>query len=94
MRPVETIPGMQGGGKGEWWVEWIQLWHTVRTFVNATMYPKYNNNEKKKQQKIKVIDCGWWFSFEKFGVGDMAQVVECLSYYFASMNPEFNPQYH
>jgi hypothetical protein len=45
MRPVETIPGMGGGGsKGECWKEWVQLWYTVRTFINVTMYLQYNNN--------------------------------------------------
>jgi hypothetical protein len=40
---VETNPGVgEGKDKGEWWMGWIQVWHicyTVRTFVNATMYP-------------------------------------------------------
>jgi hypothetical protein len=47
MRPVETITGMgvgeiknDGGG-------WIQVWCIVRTFVNVTMYPQYNNNIMK-----------------------------------------------
>jgi hypothetical protein len=39
MRPVETIPGMRGGGdKGEWWRGWIQvwyIWYILRIFVNA-----------------------------------------------------------
>jgi hypothetical protein len=26
---------------------WIQLWSIVRTFVNVTMYPQYNNNIMK-----------------------------------------------
>jgi hypothetical protein len=51
MRPVETISGMgEEGDKGEWWKGWIQLWYIVKTFVNITMYPQYNNN--KKESKI------------------------------------------
>jgi hypothetical protein len=42
MRHVETIPGMGEGG--ERWRGWIQLGYIVRTFVNVTMYPQYNNN--------------------------------------------------
>jgi hypothetical protein len=38
MRPVETIPGMGAGVKGEWWRGWIQLWYIGRTFVNIKMY--------------------------------------------------------
>jgi hypothetical protein len=43
MRPIETRMGggdikeNDGGG-------WSQLWYIVRTFVNVTMYPYYNNN--------------------------------------------------
>jgi hypothetical protein len=52
MRPVETIPGTGGGGdKGEWWRGWIQLLYIVRTFVNVTLYPQYNNNRKEKKLK-------------------------------------------
>jgi hypothetical protein len=43
MRHVETIPGMGEDNKGEWWNGWVQLWYIVRTFINVTMYPKYNN---------------------------------------------------
>jgi hypothetical protein len=39
MRHVETISGMEEGGKGQWWGVWIQLWYIVRNFVNVTMYP-------------------------------------------------------
>jgi hypothetical protein len=41
MRPVETRNGGRND-KGEWWRGWIQvwyIWYSVRTFVNATMYP-------------------------------------------------------
>jgi hypothetical protein len=45
MRPVETIPEMEGReNKGEWWKRWIPLWYIARTFVNVTTYPQYNNN--------------------------------------------------
>jgi hypothetical protein len=37
MIPVETIPRM-GVDKEEWWRGWIQVWYTVRTSVNATIY--------------------------------------------------------
>jgi hypothetical protein len=39
--------------KGDWWRGWIQAWHIwyiVRTFANATMYPKHNNKEKSKKK--------------------------------------------
>jgi hypothetical protein len=43
MIPVETIPGMgEGGDEREWWRGSIQvgyICYSVRTFVNATMYP-------------------------------------------------------
>jgi hypothetical protein len=26
---------------------WIQLWYIVRTFINVTMYPQFNNNKNK-----------------------------------------------
>jgi hypothetical protein len=29
----------------------IQLWYIVRTFINVTMYPQYNNNNNKRQIK-------------------------------------------
>jgi hypothetical protein len=48
MRPFETIPGMGGEEhKGDWWKGWIQLWYIIKTFVNVTMYPQYNNNTIK-----------------------------------------------
>jgi hypothetical protein len=34
----------------EWWRGWIQvwyIWHIVRTFVNATMYPYLAHNKIK-----------------------------------------------
>jgi hypothetical protein len=53
MRPVETIPGMGG----EWQREWIQL-YLVRTLVNVTMYPPYNNNFKNEEKiKRKIFKC-------------------------------------
>jgi hypothetical protein len=47
MRPVETIPGMgerrikenDGGGK-------FSNDTLLRTFINVTMYPQYNNKTK------------------------------------------------
>jgi hypothetical protein len=42
------------GDKGEWWREWIQLWYTIRTFVNVTMYSQYNNNMIIKNKEIKL----------------------------------------
>jgi hypothetical protein len=47
MRPVETIPGMGEGDKGEWW-GWIQTWSIINTFLNFTMYPQYNNKKITK----------------------------------------------
>jgi hypothetical protein len=35
-----------GGGDKEWRRGWIQLWYIVRTLINVTMYPQYNNNKK------------------------------------------------
>jgi hypothetical protein len=57
MTPAETISGI-GGGKGEWWSGWIQLWYIVRTFVNAQCAPstiiKYNK-KLEKIDNVKVI---------------------------------------
>jgi hypothetical protein len=44
MRPAESVPGVGGGGIKENDGGWIQLWCIVTTFINVTMYPKYNNN--------------------------------------------------
>jgi hypothetical protein len=41
----------------EWWKGWIQLWYIVRTFVNDTVYPQYNSNNKKIS--------GWSFTQNK-----------------------------
>jgi hypothetical protein len=48
MRPVESIPGMEGGkirenDRGDEFNYEILL----RTFLNVTMCPQYNNNNKK-----------------------------------------------
>jgi hypothetical protein len=40
--------------KREWCRGWIQLWYIVRTFVNSTTYPQYNNN--KISEFIKWLD--------------------------------------
>jgi hypothetical protein len=35
--------------KGEWWrgkIQVLYIWYTVRTFVNATMYPQDNNKQQ------------------------------------------------
>jgi hypothetical protein len=54
MTPVETIPGAGGDvDKGEWWRGWIQLWYTVRTFVNVTMCLLHNNNKKIQKYYLK-----------------------------------------
>jgi hypothetical protein len=53
MIPVETVPGIRGGGdKGEQWRGWMQIWYIwyiLRTFANATMY-----NHPAQQQRGKV----------------------------------------
>jgi hypothetical protein len=44
--------------KGEWWSGWIQIWYVwyiARTFVNATMYPKYKNKNQKENELMKRI---------------------------------------
>jgi hypothetical protein len=47
MRPIETIPEIWGEGiKKNDGGGWIQQWYAVRTFVNVTVYPQYNNNKK------------------------------------------------
>jgi hypothetical protein len=43
MRPVEIILRMGGGGIKEN-DRGVNLRYVVRTFVNVTMYPQYNNN--------------------------------------------------
>jgi hypothetical protein len=46
MRPVETIPGMKSRGiKNDGGGEFNYI---IRTFVNVTMYPQYNNIIKIK----------------------------------------------
>jgi hypothetical protein len=48
---------MEGGrNKGEWWRRWIQLWYTVRTFVNVTMFLQYDNNMIIKKFWKKTLD--------------------------------------
>jgi hypothetical protein len=47
MIPVETVPRMGRGDKGERWSGLIKLWIIVRNFVNVTMDPLYNNNKNK-----------------------------------------------
>jgi hypothetical protein len=37
--------------KGERQCGWIQLWFSIRTFVNITMCPQYNNNTIKQEKK-------------------------------------------
>jgi hypothetical protein len=32
---------------------WIQLWYTVRTFINVTMCSQYNDNKNKLRIKCK-----------------------------------------
>jgi hypothetical protein len=54
MRPVETIPGMGRGrikendGGDEF--KYVRTWYSVRTFVDATMYPQKDNFKKKKEK--------------------------------------------
>jgi hypothetical protein len=37
--------------KGKLWREWIQLWYIIRTFVNVTIYPQYDN----KKQSLRTL---------------------------------------
>jgi hypothetical protein len=56
MRPVETIPGIEGDeGEEEWWRGWIQLWHIVRTLENVVMYSHRTIIEKRKKKKAKIF---------------------------------------
>jgi hypothetical protein len=54
MIPVETVPGIGGGGMkdssggGEFKIWYI--WYIVKTFVNTTVYPTQYNNKGKKQK--------------------------------------------
>jgi hypothetical protein len=41
------------GEKGEQWRGFIQLWYILRTFINVTMYPQYNNNKNGFLKKLK-----------------------------------------
>jgi hypothetical protein len=43
LRSVKTTPGMGEGGQRRMMGGLIQLRYIVRTFVNANMYPQYNN---------------------------------------------------
>jgi hypothetical protein len=51
MRPVETIPGMGGGGIKENDGGSEFNWYIVRTFVNVTIYPQHNNTKKTRNEK-------------------------------------------
>jgi hypothetical protein len=46
MRLTETILGMWEGGIKENDGEGKFSYDTIRTFVNVTLYPQYNNNKK------------------------------------------------
>jgi hypothetical protein len=48
-----------GRGDKEWWRGWIQIWHIVRTFVNVTMYPQYNNMTIKNIKNTFKKGCVW-----------------------------------
>jgi hypothetical protein len=54
MRPVETILGMGGVGIGENDGGGKFNYDILRTFVNVTLYPQYNN--KKIHNKLKEIN--------------------------------------
>jgi hypothetical protein len=58
MVPVETIPGMEVGVRGEWWRGWIQVGHidTLRTFVNATMYPHPAQQFKNRKAHFPILE--------------------------------------
>jgi hypothetical protein len=49
MRPVKTIPKMGEGrikeNDGSMWIQLCYIWYIIRTFINATMYPQYNNKK-------------------------------------------------
>jgi hypothetical protein len=51
MRSVKTIPGMGGSGiKGNdgGWIQLWCIWHIIRTFVNATVYPQHTKKIENK----------------------------------------------
>jgi hypothetical protein len=56
MRPVETVPRVvgeeikenDGGGL-------IELGYIIKTFINVTMYPLYNNKKKKEPTTCQVL---------------------------------------
>jgi hypothetical protein len=54
MKPVETIPGMgrEGMKENDGWGEFNSDIFYIRTCINVTMYPQYNNNNKKIPLKI------------------------------------------
>jgi hypothetical protein len=58
MIPVETMPGIEGGGnKGEWWRGWFQVWHTlyiVRTFVIPQSTPTQHNKKNKDGPSVQL----------------------------------------
>jgi hypothetical protein len=53
MRPVETIPGMGGEGKKNDGGGELSYDNSIRTFVNVTMYPQYNN--KKMNENFQEV---------------------------------------
>jgi hypothetical protein len=54
MRPIETLPGIGGGGikendGGD------EFKYDIRTFINVIMYPQYNNNNNNKLYILNKI---------------------------------------
>jgi hypothetical protein len=61
MRPIETIPGFQEWGEGKMKENerGCEFDCDIRTFVNVTMYPQYNNNMiiKNKKKYTHIQKC-------------------------------------
>jgi hypothetical protein len=55
MRPVETVQGMGEGRQRRILEGRIQIWYIVRTLVNITRYPQYNNNMIIKWYLLKLL---------------------------------------
>jgi hypothetical protein len=55
VRPVESVPGLGEGSKGEWWRWWIQPPYIVRTLVNVTVYLQHNGNMIKVKIKLHLV---------------------------------------
>jgi hypothetical protein len=89
MRPVETVPGIVGGGnKGEWRKGWIQLWdiwYVIRISVMSQCTPTQSNSQEDNQallleeRKIKTFGTFCNYNIALLWVNTYAMVSKMVS---------------